>query len=47
VRLDEAFDAVRSPILEASSPGLRLEIVPGRYGLRDVADGYIFLHPRR
>jgi hypothetical protein len=47
VRLDDAFAEVRGPVLEASSPGLRLEIVPSRYALNDVADGYVFLHGRR
>jgi hypothetical protein len=43
MRIDDAFSEVRSPILEASAPGLRLEILPRRYVLRDVADSYIFL----
>jgi hypothetical protein len=47
VRVDETFTGVRSPILETSSPGLRLEITPTRYSLHDVADAYIFLHGRR
>jgi len=43
VRVDEAFAGIRNPVLEASSPGLRLEILPRGYGLRDVADSYIFI----
>lgn len=43
LRVDETFDGVRNPILETSSPGLRLEILPSGYVLRDVADSYIFL----
>jgi hypothetical protein len=47
VRVDETFAGIRSPVLETSSPGLRLEIAPTRYTLHDVADGYIFLLGRR
>jgi hypothetical protein len=43
VRVDETFSVIRSPILESSAPGLRLEIMPTGYVLRDVADAYIFL----
>lgn len=42
-RVDEAFDGVRGPVLEASSPGLRLDILPAGYRLGHVADGYIFV----
>lgn len=42
-RVGDAFGAVRDPVLELSSPGLRLEILPRGYTLEDVADGYIFL----
>lgn len=47
VRIDETFENVRAPILESSSPGLRLDIRPARYGLRDVADAYVFLRGGR
>jgi hypothetical protein len=47
VRVDETFAGVRAPILESSSPGLRLEIAPSRYSLHDVADAYILLLGRR
>lgn len=43
VRVDDTFAGVRAPVLETSSPGLRLDIRPSRYVLRDVADAYIFL----
>lgn len=42
-RVQEAFENVRDPVLELSSPGLRMEILPRGYSLRDAADGYIFL----
>jgi hypothetical protein len=47
VRVDGAFGVVRAPVLEASSPGLRLEIEPRGYTLPDVADAYIFLRGAR
>jgi hypothetical protein len=43
----EAFGAVGDPILELSSPGLRLEIRPEGYTLDDVADGYVYLEGGR
>ena len=42
-RVQDAFENVRDPVLELSSPGLRMEILPRGYTLRDVADGYVFL----
>lgn len=47
VRVDESFSGVRSPILESAAPGLRLDIMPSGYVLRDVADAYIFLRGGR
>jgi hypothetical protein len=47
IRIDDTFSVVRSPVLEASAPGLRLEILPRGYVLRDVADDYIFLRGGR
>jgi hypothetical protein len=47
IRIDETFSVIRSPILETAAPGLRLEIVPRGYVLREVADGYIFLRGGR
>jgi hypothetical protein len=47
VRIDDTFSVIRSPILETSSPGLRLEIVPRGYVLREVADSYVFLRGGR
>jgi hypothetical protein len=47
VRIDDSFSVVRSPILETSAPGLRLDILPQGYVLRDVADSYIFLRGGR
>lgn len=47
VRIDDSFAAIRSPILETSAPGLRLEIVPRGYVLREVADSYVFLRGGR
>jgi hypothetical protein len=47
VRIDETFSVVRDPILESAAPGLRLQIRPAGYVLRDVADGYIFLRGGR
>lgn len=43
VRIQDAFTAVRDPLVGAASPGLRLEILPRGYTLREAADGYIFL----
>lgn len=42
VQVGEAFGVIRNPVLEFSSPGLRLEILPRGYTLREVADGYVF-----
>lgn len=47
VRVDDTFSVIRSPILESSAPGLRLDIMPAGYVLRDVADAYIFLRVGR
>ncbi len=47
VRIDDTFAVARSPVLETSAPGLRLEILPRGYVLRDVADDYIFLRGGR
>jgi hypothetical protein len=47
VRIDETFAIVRSPVRESSSPGLRLEIEPTRYTLRDAADVYVLLRGGR
>jgi hypothetical protein len=47
LRIDETFGVFRSPIMETQSPGLRLEIVPRGYSLREVADSYIFLRGGR
>jgi hypothetical protein len=47
VRVDDSFSMIRSPILESSAPGIRLDIMPPGYVLRDVADAYIFLRGRR
>jgi hypothetical protein len=47
MRIDDSFAVIRSPILESSAPGLRLEIVPRGYVLREVADSYIFLRGAR
>jgi hypothetical protein len=47
LRIDDTFSVVRAPILEMSAPGLRLEILPRGYELRDVADDYIFLRGGR
>jgi hypothetical protein len=47
VRIDDTFAGVRSPVLESSSPGLRLEIGPAGYTLREVADYYILLRGAR
>ncbi|NIP83879.1 MAG: hypothetical protein GWM90_33485 [Gemmatimonadetes bacterium] len=46
-RVTDAFEAVADPVLELSSPGLRLEILPVGYTLDDVADGYIYLEGGR
>lgn len=43
VRVQDAFSGVRDPVVTVSSPGLRLEILPRGYTLREVADGYLFL----
>ncbi len=43
VRITEAFSSVRDPVLETSSPALRLDIRPDTYTLRDAADIYVFL----
>ena len=43
VRVSEVFGDIREPILENSSPALRLDIRPDSYTLRDVADVYVFL----
>lgn len=43
VRIDETFSVIRSPVLEMSAPGLRLEILPADYKLRQAADSYIFI----
>lgn len=43
VPLDRHFDFVREPIHTAVGPGLRLEILPDGYRLRELADGYIYL----
>ena len=42
-RVTDAFSMVRDPILETSSPALRLDIRPEGYTLRDAADVYVFL----
>jgi hypothetical protein len=47
VRIDDTFTVVRGPIREMSSPGLRLEIEPRGYTLRDVADVYVLLRGGR
>lgn len=45
VRVGDAFTGATDPILETAMPGLRLEVLPTGYTLRDAADGYIFLRP--
>ncbi len=47
VRVDRAFTAVQDPVLTPTSPGLAMEILPGGYTMRDVADAYIFLRAER
>lgn len=37
------FSSVSDPVLETSSPGIRLDIRPDTYTLRDAADIYVFL----
>lgn len=46
VRVDETFAGVRDPILETSTPALRLEIRPAGYTLRDVVDAYVLMGRR-
>lgn len=47
VRISEAFGGVQDPVLETSSPALQLDIQPGGYTLRDVANIYTFLRSGR
>lgn len=47
VRIDDTFTVARAPIHETSLPGLRLEIEPRSYTLRDVADVYVLLRGGR
>lgn len=47
VRTGEPFGALRDPVLETSSPALRLDIQPDGFTLRDVADVYVFLRNAR
>lgn len=46
-RVDDTFSIMEDPLIEATSPAVRLDIVPDSYVLRDVADGYVFLRGRR
>lgn len=46
LRVDDTFSTIRSPVLETSSPAMRLDIRPSGYVLRDVADGYVYLGGR-
>ena len=43
VRITDVFSGLRDPVIEVSSPSLRLDIRPDTYTLRDVADVYAFL----
>jgi hypothetical protein len=43
VRITDAFAGVEDPVIETSSPALRLDIRPDTYTLRDAADVYVFL----
>jgi hypothetical protein len=42
-RVRNALAGVESPVLEVSTPGLRLRVLPEGYTLGEVARGYIFL----
>ncbi|HEX6939452.1 MAG TPA: hypothetical protein VF158_08570 [Longimicrobiales bacterium] len=46
LRVDESFDFLAAPILEANLPGLELSLDPQEYTLKDVIDGYLFLGGR-
>ena len=41
--VDERFDFLEAPILEADLPGLKLTLDPKGYKLREMIDGYLFL----
>ncbi|HEX7120640.1 MAG TPA: hypothetical protein VF212_17740 [Longimicrobiales bacterium] len=43
LRVDERFDFLTAPILEADLPGLEMSLDPQEYTLKDVIDGYLFL----
>lgn len=43
LRVDESFDFLSTPILEANLPGFELSADPEEYTLTDVIDGYVFL----
>lgn len=43
VRITDVFSGVRDPVIETSSPALRLDVRPDTYTLRDAGDVYVFL----
>ncbi|HUG39809.1 MAG TPA: hypothetical protein VMM12_04955 [Longimicrobiales bacterium] len=43
VRITDVFSGARDPVLETSSPTVRVDIGPDSYTLRDAADVYVFL----
>jgi hypothetical protein len=43
VRVGSAFDGLREPIYENAVGGVKVDIEPDDYHLRDVVDGYIYL----
>lgn len=42
-RVEDTFSVMPDPVIEISSPAVRVDIAPDTYVLRDVADGYIFV----
>ena len=47
VRITGAFAGLEDPVIETSSPALRMDVLPDGYTLADVADVYVFLGRNR